>query len=98
LKIVDDLATVHHDQAISQTCRLVHGVGNHQGRQFVVGDHLLGQCNYQVRAFGIQGRGVLVQQKQFRTQPGGHKQGESLPLSSREASDSVLQPVFEPHV
>jgi hypothetical protein len=31
LKIVDDLAAVHHDKAVSQTRRLMHGVRHHQG-------------------------------------------------------------------
>ena len=39
---MDNLATVHHDQTVSQACRLVHGVSRHQGGELVAGDHVLG--------------------------------------------------------
>ena len=47
---------------------LLHGVGHHQGGQFVAPDNRIGQRNHLVGTFGIERSGVLVEKQQIRVQ------------------------------
>ena len=71
---------VPHDETVSQTYRLVHPVRHHQGGKLVARNHLLGQREPGPR-FWDQGP-QCAQQKQVRTQAGGHEERKSLPLPS----------------
>ena len=75
LQVVEYLTAVHHHNAITQVHRLLHGVRDHQGGELVALDDVVGEPNYLISAFGVERGGVLVEQKQFRFQPGSHEQG-----------------------
>ena len=62
-KIMDDFSPVHHDQAVSQICGLVHRMGHHQRGQVLPGDHFLRQRNHQICALRVQRGSVFVQQQ-----------------------------------
>lgn len=65
-------ALVHHYDAGAEGGGLLHGVGDHQGGQVVFRDDALGEADDLVGAFGVEGGGVLVEEEEVGSVPGGH--------------------------
>ena len=66
---------MHHNQAVAQTRRLLHGMRHHERGKAVARDQLLSQRDYLVGAFWIERGGVFVKQQKVWFAPGGHEQG-----------------------
>ena len=62
LKILNNLALVHHHQPVAEVHGLMHGMRHHQCRQLLALHDLVSQLDHLVSAFGIKGRGVFIQQ------------------------------------
>ena len=59
-----DATLVHHDDAGAEGGGLLHGVGDHQGGQAVLGDDALGEADGLVGALGVECGGVLVEEEE----------------------------------
>jgi hypothetical protein len=69
LEVVEDLASVHHDDAVAEVDGLLHGVSDHQGREAVALDDFVGQPDDLVGAFGVESGCMFIEQQQFWFQP-----------------------------
>ena len=63
--VVDNVALVHHDEAVTQADGIVHVVRDHQRGEVVLGDDLFGEIEDLGCGFGIKCCGVLVKQQQL---------------------------------
>lgn len=97
-QVMQDLPTVHHDDAVAEMDRLLHRMGDHQSGQFVALDDFMGEPNDLVSALGIKRCRMLVQQQEVGLEPGSHEQRERLALSAGEAADGVVDAVLQAHV
>ena len=70
-------------------------MSNHKGRQLLFRNNLIDQIKYGLRCFRIQRSRRFIQQKNFRTAHGGHKQSYRLALSAGKQTDSRRHPVFQ---
>ena len=86
---------VQHDGAAAVVECLTHGMGNHHGGQFVVGDDLFRQFHHEGCGFGVECGGVFVQQQDFAGLQAGHQQADGLALAAGEQADAVCEAVFE---
>jgi len=77
---------------------MAHVVGYHHGGEPVLLDELVGQLQYDLGVLRVEGRGVLVQQDQFRPGEDHHQQGQRLALAAGKEGEILLHPVFEPHL
>ena len=89
LEVMEDLATVHHDDPVAEMDGLVHGVGDHQGGELVAGDDVVGEPDDLVGALGVEGGGMLVEEEQFGLEPGGHEEREGLALAAFQTIHST---------
>src|SRR5437899_5349075 len=96
--VVDDLAAVHHDEAVAERGGLLHRVGDHESGEAVALHDLVGEGDDLVGALGIERGGVLVEEEQAGFAPGRHEECERLTLAAREAADGVVEAVLEIHV
>ena len=86
-----------HDQPVAERGGVGHRVGDHQGRELLAADDLLGEPDHLLGAPRVEGGGVLVEQEQLGAPVGGHEQGQRLALAPGEAADRVVEPVFQAH-
>jgi len=91
----DGAALVQHDGTAAVVERLTHGMGNHHGGQFVVGDDLFRQFHHEGRGFGVEGGGVFVQQQDFAGLQASHQQADGLALTTRQQTDAVAQAILQ---
>ena len=82
LQVVQDLAAMHHHDAIAEVHGLLHGMSDHQRGELVALDDLAREANDLVGAFRVERGGMLVEQQQLRFQPRSHQQRQRLPLTA----------------
>ena len=70
----NDLALMHHDEAVTQVQSLFHIVGHHQGGQSVARHQLLSLAGNQLGTCRIQSRRVFIKQQNLRLSEHGHHQ------------------------
>ena len=61
--IENDLAGIHHNEAVTVGDGVLHIVGDHQGGETALLDKTIGKRQYLGGSFGVKGGGVLVQQQ-----------------------------------
>ena len=61
--IENDLAGIHHNEAVAVGDGVLHIVGDHQGGETALLDEAIGKRQYLGGGFGVKGGGVLVQQQ-----------------------------------
>lgn len=66
LDIEDDVALVHHDEAVAVNDGVLHVVGDHHGGELVFAHDAVRQLEHLGRRRGVERRGVLVEQQQLR--------------------------------
>ena len=96
--VEDDVPGVHHEGAVAEIEGGLHVVGDHEAGEMVLLDDLTGELQDLFRRAGVQGGGMLVQEKELRVGHGGHHEGEGLALAPGEEADGLLHAVLEPHV
>ena len=72
-----------------------HVVGNHHGGQVVFLNQPVGDFQHLGGGGGVQGGGVLVQQKQLGLLQRSHQKGQRLPLAAGEQPGFGGKPVFQ---
>ena len=87
LDIEDDVALVHHDEAVAMHDGVFHVVGNHHGGELILAHDAVRQLEHLGRRRGVERRGVLVEQEQLRLLQGGHEQRQRLALAAGEQAD-----------
>jgi hypothetical protein len=53
LKIMNNLATMHHDEAVTQAGGLMHGMRDRESSEFTPRDDLFGEVDQKVRAWDL---------------------------------------------
>ena len=87
LDIEDDVALVHHDEAVAVNDGVLHVVGDHHGGELVFAHDAVREFEHLGRRRGVERRGVLVEQQQLRLLQGGHEQRQRLALAAGEQAD-----------
>ena len=75
--------------------RVLHVVGDHQGREVLLVYELLGEVEDLYGRGRVEGRRVLVEKQELGLPQGRHQKGAGLALSAGEEADLGLQPVLE---
>ena len=64
--VKDDMALMHHDEAIAQADSIVHVVRDHKGREVILLDDFLGKGKDLSSGFGVKRRRMLVEREHLR--------------------------------
>ena len=96
--VVDDVALVHHDEAVAVLDGILHIVGDHHGGQMVFFHDLGRKGQHLERGLGVQRGGVLVQQQELGLVHGGHQQGQSLTLAAGKQTHAGGKAILQAEV
>ena len=96
--IIDDVALVHHDQAVAVLDGILHVVGDHHGGQVVFLHDLGREGQHLERRLGVQSGGVLIQQQELGLVHSSHKQGQCLALTAGQQAHAGGQAVLQAQV
>ena len=77
---------------------VLHVVGHHQGGEAAFFHKAVGKRQYLGGGFGIQRRGMLIQQQQPGALHGRHQQGKRLPLPAGKQADLGGKTLLQPQV
>ena len=96
--IIDDVALVHHDQAVAVLDGILHVVGDHHGGQVVFLHDLGREGQHLERRLGVQSGGVLIQQQELGLVHGSHEQGQCLTLTAGQQAHAGGQAILQAQV
>lgn len=94
-KVGLNLAILEDNQPITIGEGVFEVVGNHQGRQVVLGDPLVRGMEEVQTGVRVKGRGVFIQEQDVWTLQSCYQETQRLPLPTGEGSRCRSHPVFQ---
>ena len=95
LNVEDDMALIHHDEAIAVADRVLHVVGDHESRQIVLLHDLIRKLQHLGGSAGVESCGMLIEQQELRFTQHRHQKCDRLALAAGKEADLGGQAVLE---
>ncbi len=95
LVVCFDLTIFKDNQPVAVLDGVLQVVGDHQGRQVVLGDSLVRGVEEVLTGVGVEGGGVFIQQEDVWPLEGSHQETQGLPLATGEGARCGGHPVFQ---